>query len=77
MGRKKAENLKLYRVSSAYVDYLVPYAEHLFHNRQKGQQNERMYIGIILKINGILSFRWSVSDRFPRSVRSAGSSSGQ
>lgn len=53
MGRKKAENLKLYRVSSAYVDYLVPYAEHLFHNRQKGQQNERMYIGIILKINGM------------------------
>ena len=47
------DNIKLYRVEPAYVDYLLPYAPHLFHNRQKGQQNERTYIGIVLHINGM------------------------
>lgn len=46
------DNIKLYQVSPAYVDYLAPYAPHLFHNKQRGQQNERKYIGIILYING-------------------------
>ncbi len=45
------DNIKLYRVSSAYIDYLSPYAPHLYHNSQKGQQNERAYIGIVLHVN--------------------------
>lgn len=47
------DHIKLFHVSSAYVDYLVPYAPHLFHNRQKGQKNERKYIGILLHIHGM------------------------
>lgn len=47
----KMDNIKFYQVSSTYVDYLVPYAPHLFHNKQKGQQNERKYIGVVLHIN--------------------------
>lgn len=44
-------HIKFYQVSPSYVDYLVPYAPHLFHNKQIGQQNERKYIGILLHIN--------------------------
>lgn len=44
-------NIKFYEVSESYVDYLLPHAPHLFHNKQKGQQNSRKYIGIILQIN--------------------------
>ena len=44
------ENIKLYRVSADYVDYLAPAAKHLFHNKQAGQQNERAYVGIVLHI---------------------------
>ena len=47
------DHIKLFHVSSAYVDYLIPYAPHLFHNRQKGQKNERKYIGILLHIHGM------------------------
>ncbi|MCC8112302.1 MAG: type III toxin-antitoxin system ToxN/AbiQ family toxin [Ruminococcus sp.] len=50
------ENIKLYEVNPAYVDYLVPLAPHLFHNKQAGQTNERKYIGIVLKINGFEYF---------------------
>ena len=46
------ESIKIYEIDAAYIDYLVPYAPHLFHNRQKGQQNERKYIGVVLSING-------------------------
>ena len=45
------DNIKIYQVSPHYVDYLVPYAPHLFHNRQKGQQNERKYIGVVFHIH--------------------------
>lgn len=47
------DNIKLYNISSKYVDYLVPHAPHLFHNKKAGQQNERKYIGIVLHINGL------------------------
>lgn len=46
------ESIKIYEIDAAYIDYLVPYAPHLFHNRQKGQANERKYIGVVLQING-------------------------
>lgn len=46
-------NIKLYEVSPAYIDYLAPHAPHLFRNKQAGQQNERKYIGVVLAINGV------------------------
>ena len=46
------ESIKIYEIDAAYIDYLVPYAPHLLHNRQKGQANERKYIGVVLQING-------------------------
>lgn len=50
------DNIKFYEVSSAYVDYLAPHAPHLFRNKQKGQQNERKYIGVIFQVNGVNYF---------------------
>lgn len=50
------ENIKIYEIDTTYIDYLVPYAPHLFHNRQKGQANERKYIGVVLQINGFNYF---------------------
>ena len=47
------ENIKIYEINAAYINYLVPYAPHLFHNRQQGQANERKYIGIVLQVNGL------------------------
>ncbi len=40
-------SIRLYEVNSKYIDYLIPYAPHLFHNKKPGQHNERKYIGII------------------------------
>lgn len=48
--------IKLYEVNPEYIDYLVPYAPHLFHNKKPGQLNERKYIGIILVVNGMKYF---------------------
>ena len=48
--------MKLYEVDSKYIDYLGTYAPHLFHNKQKGQQNERKYIGVVLEIHGVKYF---------------------
>ena len=50
------DNLKFYHVALDYVDYLAPHAPHLFHNSQKGQQNQRKYIGIVLEMNGMNYF---------------------
>lgn len=50
------ENIKLYEVSEKYVNHILPYASHLFKNKQKGQQNTRKYIGVILNINGVEYF---------------------
>ena len=48
--------IELYEVNAKYIDYLVPYAPHLFHNKQFGQQNERKYIGIVLVVNNMKYF---------------------
>ena len=50
------DNIKFYEVSATYVDYLVPYAPHLFHNKQKKQQNSRKYIGVVLHIGDMNYF---------------------
>lgn len=47
------ESMKLYEIENAYIDYLVPFAPHLFHNKKPNQQNERKYIGVILTVNGM------------------------
>lgn len=47
------DNIKIYEINPAYINYLVPYAPHLFHNSKKGQANERKYIGVVLQINGM------------------------
>ena len=49
-------SIKLYEVHPEYIDYLVPYAPHLFHNKKQGQQNERKYIGVILTVNDMEYF---------------------
>ena len=49
-------SIRLYEVNSKYIDYLIPYAPHLFHNKKPGQHNERKYIGIILIVNNINYF---------------------
>ncbi|MBQ9849136.1 MAG: type III toxin-antitoxin system ToxN/AbiQ family toxin [Clostridia bacterium] len=47
------DNIKLYEINSIYIDYLVPFAPHLFRNRKQNQQNERKYIGVVFHINGL------------------------
>ena len=46
-------NVKFYEISNKYIDYLSPYAPHLFQNKKLGQRNERKYIGIILQVNNV------------------------
>ena len=31
------DNIRFYEIDAKYVDYLAPYAPHLFHNSKKGQ----------------------------------------
>lgn len=50
------DNIKLYEVDPKYIDYLIPYAPHLFRNKKPGQNNERKYIGVVLYINGFEYF---------------------
>ena len=47
------DNIKFYQVTNDYIDYLLPYAPHLFQNKKQGQKNERKYIGIVLQINDV------------------------
>ena len=47
------KNIKLYTVSEKYIDYLSIYAPHLFHNKKPNQIHKRVYIGVILKVNGL------------------------
>jgi len=35
------ENLKIYEIENSYIDHLVPFAPHLFHNKKENQENER------------------------------------
>ena len=48
--------LSFYTVDERYIDYLAPYAPHLFHNAKKGQGHSRKYIGIVLEVNGFEYF---------------------
>lgn len=48
--------IELYEVNPKYIDFLVPHAPHLFHNKQSGQHNERKYIGIVLNVNNMNYF---------------------
>lgn len=48
--------IKIYEVNPRYIDYLIPYAPHLFQNKQPRQRNERIYIGIVLIVNGMNYF---------------------
>ena len=47
------ENIKLYEIDPAYINYLGEFAPHLFHNKAAGQVNERKYIGVVLTVNGM------------------------
>ena len=49
-------SIKIYEVNPKYIDYLIPYAPHLFQNKQPGQSNERKYIGIVLSVNSMNYF---------------------
>lgn len=44
-------NLRIYEISTSYIDYLASFIPHLFHNKKSGQQNERKYIGIVLEVH--------------------------
>ena len=50
------DNIKLFEIDAKYINYLSGYAQHLFHNKQAGQSNERKYIGVILTVNGMEYF---------------------
>lgn len=39
-----------------YIDYLIPLAPHLFHNKKLVQNNDRKYIGVVFTINGFEYF---------------------
>lgn len=47
------DNIKLYEINANYINYLSDYSQHLFHNKQAGQSNERKYIGVVLSVNGM------------------------
>lgn len=45
------DNIRFYEVNGDYINYLLPYAPHMFHNKKNTQKNERKYIGVVLHIN--------------------------
>ncbi len=49
-------NLDIFEVDNRYIDYLSPYAPHMFLNKKPEQHNERKYIGVILEVNGLKYF---------------------
>ncbi len=49
-------NIKFYEIEHKYINYLSPYAPHLFLNKQDKQNNERKYIGVVLTINDMNYF---------------------
>ena len=55
-SKEKILSIKLYEVDHEYIDYLVPFAPHLFHNKKQEQQNERKYIGVILVVDDMKYF---------------------
>lgn len=48
--------IKIYEINPQYINYLIPYAPHLFQNKQPRQHNERKYIGIVLIVNDMNYF---------------------
>ena len=50
------DEIKLYEVDGNYINFLLPYAPHLFQNRKNSQKNERKYIGVVLRVNGFHYF---------------------
>ncbi|MBR1909586.1 MAG: type III toxin-antitoxin system ToxN/AbiQ family toxin [Lachnospiraceae bacterium] len=40
----KKDDIRFYEIDPKYIDYLLPYAPHLYGNKQPGQNNERKYI---------------------------------
>lgn len=46
------DEIKLYEVDGNYINFLLPYAPHLFQNSKSSQKNERKYIGVVLRVNG-------------------------
>ena len=42
------ENIKLYEINPASINYRGIFAPHLFHNKAAGQVNERKYIDVVL-----------------------------
>ena len=55
-SKEKILSIKLYEVDHEYIDYLAPFALHLFHNKKQEQQNERKYIGVILVVDDMKYF---------------------
>ena len=49
-------SLRFYEINSKYIDFLQPFAPHLFRNKKTDQVNERKYIGIVLVVNGFNYF---------------------
>ena len=50
------EDIRFYEIDPKYIDYLMPYAPHLYANKQPGQNNERKYIGVVLHVNNMNYF---------------------
>lgn len=48
--------IDIYEVDNKYIDYLSPFAPHMFFNKKAEQNNERKYIGVILYVNGMKYF---------------------
>ena len=48
--------LKIYEVNENYIEYLIPYAKHLFHNKKEEQSQKRKFIGILLIVNNLEYF---------------------
>ena len=48
--------IKIYEVDPAYVSYLSQFTEHLFHNKNPGQQNSRKYIGVLITVHSVNYF---------------------
>jgi len=49
------EDIRFYEIDPKYIGYLMPYAPHLYANKQPGQNNERKYIGVVLRVNLLLA----------------------
>ena len=49
----KKDEIRFYEIEPKCIDYLLPFAPHLYGNKQPGQNNERKYIGVVLHINDL------------------------